>query len=97
MDKIVVNVVGYIRVSTESQVKQGYSLDEQREEIEKYCDSQNFNLLDVFADEGISGAKANEDEMTVERDGLLDMLAFIREKEIKFVVVLSTNRLWKVT
>lgn len=95
MDKIVVNVVGYIRVSTESQVKQGYSLDEQREEIEKYCDSQNFNLLDVFADEGISGAKANEDEMTVERDGLLDMLAFIREKEIKFVVVLSTNRLWR--
>lgn len=95
MDKIVVNVVGYIRVSTESQVKQGYSLDEQREEIEKYCDSQNFNLLDIFADEGISGAKANEDEMTVERDGLLDMLAFIREKEIKFVVVLSTNRLWR--
>lgn len=95
MDENTVDVVGYVRVSTENQVKQGYSLDEQREEIEAYCDSQNYNLLEVFADEGISGAKANEDEMTIERDGLLDMLAFIREKDIQYIITLNTNRLWR--
>ncbi len=91
----IVNAFGYVRVSTENQVKQGYSLDEQREEIRRYCDSHDYTLLEIFVDEGISGAKANEDEMTVERDGLLDMLASLREKEVRFIVVLSTNRLWR--
>lgn len=89
------NVFGYIRVSTEGQVKQGYSLAEQREEIEKFCGSKSYKLLGIFKDEGISGAKANEDEMCIERDGLLDMLASLKEKEIQYVVVLSTNRLWR--
>lgn len=95
MENNKVNVFGYIRVSTEGQVKQGYSLAEQREEIEKFCDSNGYNLLEIFKDEGISGAKANEDEMCIERDGLLDMLASLKEKEIQYVVVLSTNRLWR--
>ena len=57
------------RVSTEGQVKQGYSLSEQRAEIEKYCSSKSYNLVGIFKDEGISGAKANEDEMSIERGG----------------------------
>lgn len=95
MDEKTVAVVGYVRVSTENQVKQGYSLDEQREEIEGYCDSQNYNLLEMFSDEGVSGAKANEDELAIERDGLLEMLAFIREKKVQYIVTLNTNRLWR--
>lgn len=95
MDENTVDVVGYVRVSTENQARQGYSLSEQKEEIEVYCGSQNYSLLEMFSDEGISGAKANEDEMTIERDGLLDMLAFIRKKEVQYVVTLNTNRLWR--
>ena len=81
--------------STEGQVKQGYSLAEQRAEIEKYCSSKSYNLIEIFKDEGISGAKANEDEMSIERDGLLDMLASLKENKIQYIVVLSTNRLWR--
>ena len=77
MKNNIVNVYGYIRVSTEGQVKQGYSLAEQRAEIEKYCSSKSYNLREIFKDEGISGAKANEDEMSIERDGLLDMLPIL--------------------
>jgi len=36
MDKDTVKVVGYVRTSTENQVKNGHSMDEQEEEIEKY-------------------------------------------------------------
>lgn len=52
MDRDTVKVVGYVRVSTDSQVRHGYSLDEQREEIERYCNIQNYNLLEIFSDEG---------------------------------------------
>lgn len=52
-------------------------------------------MIEIFKDEGISGAKANEDEMSIERDGLLDMLATLKENKIQYIVVLSTNRLWR--
>lgn len=52
-------------------------------------------MIEIFKDEGISGAKANEDEMSIERDGLLDMLASLKENKIQYIVVLSTNRLWR--
>lgn len=95
MDRDTVKVVGYVRVSTDSQVRHGYSLDEQREEIERYCNIQNYNLLEIFSDEGVSGAKADEDEMTVARDGLLDMLVYVKEMGVRYIVVLSTSRLWR--
>ena len=102
MENNIVNVYGYIRVSTEGQVKQGYSLAEQRAEIEKYCSSKSYNLIEIFKDEGISGAKANEDEMSIERDGLLDMLAALKENKIQYMwiseqstdrIILSTRKI----
>ena len=90
-----VNAVGYIRVSTMGQVKEGYSLGEQLDEIEKFCTANGFNLVATFRDEGKSGAKTDEDETEIERDGLLDMLGRLKEGDIKYIVVLSTNRLWR--
>lgn len=89
------NVFGYIRVSTEGQAKKGYSLSEQKLEIERYCKDKELNLVDIFKDAGISGAKINEDDMSIQRDGLQDMLASLKENDIKYVVVLSTSRLWR--
>lgn len=34
--------------------------------------------------------------MSIERDGLLDMLASLKENKIQYIVVLSTNRLWRL-
>ncbi len=90
-----VNVLGYIRVSTVNQVKEGYSLGEQLDEIERYCTVNGFNLVETFRDEGISGAKADEDELRIDRPGLLDLLDRIREGDIQYIIVLSTNRLWR--
>ena len=90
-----VNVVGYIRVSTQGQVKEGYSLGEQLDEIEKFCTVNGYNLIDTFSDEGKSGAKTDEDETRIDRDGLLNMLDRLKGGDIKYIVVLSTNRLWR--
>ena len=45
--------VGYIRVSDSSQVE-GHSLDAQRLEIVRYCERQGYELVEVYADEGVS-------------------------------------------
>lgn len=89
------NVLGYIRVSTANQVKEGYSLGEQLDEIEKFCKANGLNLVDTFEDGGKSGAKTDKDEDRVEREGLLNMLDRIKEGDIQYIVVLSTNRLWR--
>lgn len=89
-------VVGYVRVSTQGQVKDGYSLAYQTEEIQRYCVRHNLELLDIYKDEGISGAKVDEDELTIEREGLQEMLSDLKWRDVKHIVVLNTSRLWRV-
>lgn len=89
------NVIGYVRVSTSGQAKDGYSLAYQQDEIQAYCQQQGWNLLQVFTDEGISGAKVDEDALEVDRIGFQDMLAALSTQTIDAVVVLNTSRLWR--
>jgi len=49
--------VGYIRVSTDDQAREGLSLDVQRRAIADYCVSHDWDLLDIYADEGVTGAE----------------------------------------
>lgn len=88
-------VVGYVRVSTMGQVKDGYSLTYQVEEIRQYCEQNNLELVHIYEDRGISGAKVDEDGLTVEREGLQTMLADLKHDPINYVVVLNTSRLWR--
>lgn len=64
------NAVGYIRVSTQGQVRDGYSLAYQRDEIIGYCTENGIELVAIYEDKGISGAKVDEDGLRVERKGL---------------------------
>ena len=87
-------VFGYVRVSTAGQVKEGFSLEQQKEEIVNFCEENNYHLIKMYEDAGISGAKVDEDDMSIDRPGLQDMLADINE-EIEYIVVLTTSRLWR--
>ena len=40
--------VGYIRVLTQGQVRDGYSLKYQEDEIKAYCEEQGWNLIHIF-------------------------------------------------
>ncbi|QOS98912.1 recombinase family protein [Brevibacterium sp. JNUCC-42] len=88
-------VIGYVRVSTQGQVKEGYSLSYQIEEIQRYCADNNLELLDIYKDEGVSGAKVDENELTIEREGLQEMLSEFKWRDVKYIIVLSTSRLWR--
>lgn len=47
----------YIRVSTDEQALEGFSLTAQLSELQKYCQNNNITIHEVYQDEGISGQK----------------------------------------
>lgn len=87
-----INVVPYRRVSTEKQVIEGEGLDIQLDRIKAFCKQNNYNLIidkdTDFVDEGISGAKE-----TVDRPGIMNLLAYCKEHRVKYVVVDKVDRL----
>jgi site-specific DNA recombinase len=50
---------GYVRVSTEQQAGEGISLDDQRTRIKAFCKGRGWDLLNIYADEGRSGGRAD--------------------------------------
>jgi len=47
----------YIRVSTEEQSREGFSIAAQRDRLVAFCAAQGWTVADVYQDEGWSGAK----------------------------------------
>jgi|TARA_E500000081_G_scaffold108617_1_gene110478 DNA invertase Pin-like site-specific DNA recombinase len=53
------NIYGYVRVSTDEQVKSGISLETQKQQISEFVrEKYNREVTEFFADEGISGTHA---------------------------------------
>ena len=49
----------YMRVSTEDQAREGFSLPEQKIRLEDYCKAKGYEIGDYYTDEGISAKKGN--------------------------------------
>lgn len=47
----------YLRVSTEDQARQGFSLPEQKQRLIDFCKFNNFEIYDFYEDSGISAKK----------------------------------------
>ncbi|WP_210139577.1 MULTISPECIES: recombinase family protein [unclassified Staphylococcus] len=80
----------YVRVSTEMQSAEGYSIDGQINQIKEYCNFHHFEVKDIYADRGISGKSMN-------RPALQRMLHDANEGHIDCVMVYKTNRLARNT
>ena len=78
-------VYGYVRVSSEQQKLKDNSINNQRQHIEDYCDRYDYELVDVFSDEGISGKIKN-------RVGLNDLFNNLRKNNIDCLMVYSLSR-----
>ena len=74
----------YCRVSTEKDTQET-SLVRQEEELIRYAKSLGYSELSVYKDQH-SGYE-------VDRDGLLDMLDFMKEENIKAIFVQDETRL----
>ncbi|MBT2735185.1 recombinase family protein [Bacillus sp. ISL-7] len=53
----------YIRVSTEEQSKEGYSLDAQKDKLEAFCFSQGWEVTKIFREEGQSAKDINRPQL----------------------------------
>ena len=48
-----------MRVSTEDQVREGFSLPEQKERLETFCKFKGYEIVDYYQDAGISAKTGN--------------------------------------
>jgi len=78
--------IGYIRVSTGRQVKEGLSLDQQTQKIKDYCTINNIFLTAIYNDEGVSGK-------STKRAGYRKLIAAVENSETDVVICYSMSRL----
>lgn len=78
--------VGYVRVSTEEQAKEGVSLDVQEARIRSYCEAKDWELVRLYRDEGESGKD-------LKRRGIQSLLEDLKGNAVDVVVVLKLDRL----
>ena len=76
----------YMRVSTEDQAREGFSLPEQKERLEAYCKFKDYEIVDYYEDAGIS-AKTGNYRPEFER-----LKEDIKAKKINTVISLKLDR-----
>lgn len=76
----------YIRVSTEDQAREGFSLGEQQEKLKDLCKFKEYEVFKVYKDAGIS-AKDME-----HRPAFQEMLSDIRNGKINYIVAYKLDR-----
>src|SRR6185295_17181680 len=80
--------IGYVRVSTDDQAREGVSLDVQEARIRAYCEAKGWQLVAVVREEG----KSAKD---LKRPGLQEILRALPKRQRCFdvVVVVKLDRL----
>ncbi len=75
----------YIRVSTEDQAKEGYSLEVQREYMEAFAKREGYDVFKVYCDDGISA-------YSTRRPALQELLRDAKAKQFDLVLVYKIDR-----
>ena len=68
-----IKCAGYIRVSTADQATHGLSLQAQRDLLTRYAADHDMDLVEIYADEGVSAAKSLE-----KRTGILRLVSDVK-------------------
>ena len=76
----------YIRVSTQEQARDGYSIGEQKDRLTKYCEAMNWTVVSTYSDPGYSGAN-------MDRPGLMDLIRDVEAGKTDKIVVYKLDRL----
>ena len=77
----------YIRVSTEDQAREGFSLPEQEKRLRAMCEYKGYEIYKLYKDTGISAKTGNT------RPAFEELLQDIRNKKCNTIVVLKLDRL----
>ncbi len=85
-----IKAIGYIRVSTDEQAKEGVSLENQEQKIRDYCKLKDFEIIEIIQDAGISAKN-------LRRPGAQKVLEMARNKLVDAVVVYKLDRMFRST
>jgi site-specific DNA recombinase len=78
--------IGYVRVSTDEQAREGISLESQKAKIAAYCELNDLELIEIIEDAGKSGKDLN-------REGIQSLICEVKAHRIDAVVVYKLDRL----
>jgi site-specific DNA recombinase len=81
-----IQAIGYTRVSTEDQARDGVSLAAQQAKIEAYALVKDWTLVELIRDEGVSAKTTN-------RPGIQHLLNLIEHRAVQAVIVYKLDRL----
>lgn len=76
----------YIRVSTDAQREEGYSIEAQKEMLGAFCKSKQIQEYQFYIDGGFSGSN-------IERPQMKDLIQDIENRKVNIVVVYKLDRL----
>ena len=85
-----IKAVGYVRVSTDEQAREGVSVEAQEAKIRAYCALKDMHLVEVVKDLGVSGGKPLSS-----RPGGMKVLDGVRKGEINAVVAVKLDRAFR--
>ena len=77
----------YIRVSTEDQAREGFSLPEQEKRLRAMCEFKGYEIYNVYKDAGLSAKTGNK------RPAFEELKEDIKAKKCNTIVVLKLDRL----
>ena len=81
----------YMRVSTEDQAREGFSLPEQKERLEAYCKFNGYKIVEYYTDAGISAKTGNH------RPEYDRMLEDGKQGKINMIIALKLDRITRST
>lgn len=84
--------IGYIRVSSDEQAREGLSLEAQKRKINAYCELKDLDLVTIFSDEAISGFKPFE-----KRPGGSKAYDVLATGQADHIVAIKLDRLFRNT
>lgn len=76
----------YVRVSTQEQAEEGYSIGEQIDRLKKYCSAKDWIVVNTYTDPGYSGSN-------MKRPALQQMIKDVKNNSIDMVLVYKLDRL----
>lgn len=80
----------YCRVSTLNQAEDGYSISEQQDKLNKYCDIMGWEVIETYTDAGFSGSN-------IERPAMKKLLKDAANHRFNAILVYKLDRLSRST
>ena len=81
----------YLRVSTEEQAQEGFSIRAQEQKLKDFARIKDWSIFKIYTDEGISGKNITE------RPAMNDLIADIQAGHVRNVLVFKIDRLTRNT